>query len=118
MRGGVVWAGIGLLLAGPALAQGTGGVSPGQPIPAPSDSNIRSFTLRNLSNRTITQVHAHLSNDATDLVTAQRAIRPDQAQTFGARGRACLDSVSARHRYEKGREGGAASATAHARPVS
>ncbi len=92
-----------VLAAGPALAQGTlvqgtppspGGVSPGQSPPAPGNSNIRSFTLRNMSGKTITQVHAHLTNDHTDLVTAQSAIRTNQAQSFGARGKACLDSVA------------------------
>ena len=91
--------GLVLSLAAPmALAQspapGAGGVSAGQSPPAPADSNIRGFTLRNLSGKTITAAHAHLTNDATDLIATQSPLRSQQARPFGARGKACLDSVS------------------------
>ena len=75
-------------------ASNAGGVSAGQTPPAPGDSNIRGFTLRNLSGKTITAAHAHLTNDATDLIASQTPLRSQQARPFGARGKACLDSVS------------------------
>ena len=62
--------------------------------PRPASSNLRAYTLRNMSGKVITQAHAYMSNDKTDLVTSQSAIQPNQAQTFGTDQKGCLDHIS------------------------
>ncbi len=84
----------GLVLGGaPARAQQQT-ATPSQNPPRPASSNLRAYTLRNMSGKVITQAHAYMSNDKTDLVTSQSAIQPNQAQNFGTDQKGCLDHIS------------------------
>ncbi len=62
-------------------------------------NNLRASTLRNMCGK-VTQAHAFITNDKTDLVTSQRSIQPDQAQNFGTDHKGCLERV--RVRFENG----------------
>ncbi len=86
---------IGLALggAGAARAQQQTATPSSNP-PRPASSNLRAYTLRNMSGKVITQAHAYMSNDKTDLVTSQSAIQPNQAQNFGTDQKGCLDHIS------------------------
>ena len=85
----------GLVLGGAVMAtaqQQT--ATPSQSPPHPASSNLRAYTLRNMSGKVITQAHAFMSNDKTDLVTSQSSIQPNQAQTFGTDQKGCLEHVA------------------------
>ena len=84
---------IGLALGGVAQAQQQTATPSSNP-PRPASSNLRAYTLRNMSGKVITQAHAYMSNDKTDLVTSQSAIQPNQAQSFGTDQKGCLDHIS------------------------
>ena len=84
----------GLVLGGASAHAQQQTATPSQSPPRPASSNLRAYTLRNMSGKVITQAHAYMSNDKTDLVTSQSAIQPNQAQTFGTDQKGCLDHIS------------------------
>lgn len=78
------------LLAFPAMAQNL----PGQGKASPQTTNLRNYTLKNLSGQVISKAQATFSNGDSKSVAPASGIQSLQGQSFGEDQRACLTRIA------------------------